>query len=73
MSDIGYFIRRSWRSAKIAIAAPGTTGEFRRSRRSAYKTARCVAGLTVGTNSLILQQDKYRLRIQQTATESVEI
>ena len=45
MPDIGDFIRRSRRSAKIAIAAPGTPGDFRRSRRSAYKTARCVAGL----------------------------
>ena len=34
----------SRRSAKIAIAAPGTPGDFRRSRRSAYKIARCVAG-----------------------------
>ena len=47
MSDIGDFIRRSRRSAKIAIAAPGTLGDFRRSRRSAYKIAKCVAGLTV--------------------------
>ena len=46
MPDIGDFIRRSQRSAKIAIAAPGTPGDFRRSRRSAYKIARCVAGLT---------------------------
>ena len=45
MSDIGDFIRRSRRSAKIAIAAPGTLGDFRRSPRSAYKIARCVAGL----------------------------
>ena len=45
MPDIGDFIRRSRRSAKIAIAAPGTPGDFRRSRRSAYKIARCVAGL----------------------------
>ena len=45
MSDIGDFIRRSWRSAKIAIAAPGTPGDFRRSPRSAYKIAKCVAGL----------------------------
>ena len=45
MSDIGDFIRRSRRSAKIAIAAPGTLGDFRRSPRSAYKIAKCVAGL----------------------------
>ena len=45
MPDIGDFIRRSRRSAKIAIAAPGTPGDFRRSRRSAYKIARCLAGL----------------------------
>ena len=45
MPDIGDFIRRSWRSAKIAIAAPGTPCDFRRSRRSAYKIAKCVAGL----------------------------
>ena len=44
MPDIGDFIRRSQRSAKIAIAAPGTPGDFRRSGRSAYKIARCVAG-----------------------------
>ena len=44
--DIGDFICRSRRSAKIAIAAPGTPGDFRRSRRSAYKIAKCVAGLT---------------------------
>ena len=42
--DIGDFIRRSRRSAKIAIAAPGTPADFRRSWRSAYKIARCVAG-----------------------------
>ena len=41
MPDIGDFIR--W-SAKIAIAAPGTPSDFRRSRRSAYKIAKCVAG-----------------------------
>ena len=46
MPDIGDFIRRSRRSAKIAIAAPGTPGDFRRSRRSAYKIAKCVAGLS---------------------------
>ena len=45
MPDIGDFIRRSQRSAKIAIAAPDTPGDFRFSRRSAYKIARCVAGL----------------------------
>ena len=39
MPDIGDFIRRSRRSAKIAIAAPGTPGDFRRSRRSAHKIA----------------------------------
>ena len=43
MPDIGDFIRRSRRLAKIAIAAPGTPGDF---RRSAYKIAKCVAGLT---------------------------
>ena len=42
MPDIGDFIRRSRRSAKIAIASPG---DFRRSPQSAYKIARCVAGL----------------------------
>ena len=31
---------------KIAIAAPGTPGDFRRSRRSAYKIAKCVAGFS---------------------------
>ena len=41
--DIGDFMRRSRRSAKIAIAAPGTPGDF---RRSAYKIAKCVAGLS---------------------------
>ena len=41
MPDIGDFIRRS---AKIVIAAPSTPGDFRRSPRSAYKIARCVAG-----------------------------
>ena len=46
MPDIGDFIRWSRRSAKIAIAAPGTPGDFRRSRRSAYKIAKCVAGLS---------------------------
>ena len=45
MPDISDFKRRSRRSAKIAIAAPGTPGDFRRSRRSAYKIAKCVAGL----------------------------
>ena len=45
MPDIGDFIRRSRRSAKIAIAAPGTPGDFRQSRQSAYKIAKCVAGL----------------------------
>ena len=45
MSDIGDFIRWSRRSAKIAIAAPGKPGDFHGSRRSAYKIAKCVAGL----------------------------
>ena len=45
MPDICNFILRSPRSAKIAIAAPGTPDDFRRSRRSAYKIAKCVAGL----------------------------
>ena len=35
------------RSAKIAIAAPGTAGDFRRSWRSAYKITKCVAGLNL--------------------------
>ena len=48
MPDIGDFIRRSRRSAKIAIATAGTPGDFRRSRRSAYKIARCVAGFGKG-------------------------
>ena len=43
MPDIGDFIRRSRRLAKIAIAAPGTPGDF---RRSAYKIAKSVADLT---------------------------
>ena len=43
MPDIGDFIRRSRRSTKIAIPAPGTPGDFRRSRRF----ARCVAGLII--------------------------
>ena len=42
MPDIGDFIRQSRCSAKIAIAAAGTPGDFRRSRRSAYKIARQV-------------------------------
>ena len=42
MPDISNFIRRSRRSAKIAIAAPGTPDVF---RRPTYKIARCVAGL----------------------------
>ena len=54
MPDIGDFIRRSRRSAKIAIAALGTPGDFRRSRRSAYKIARCVAGLRSRTATLII-------------------
>lgn len=33
----------------------------------------CFFHLTVGRNSLILHQDKYRLRIPQSATERVEI
>ena len=40
LANAGDFIHRS---AKIAIAAPGTPGDF---RRSAYKIAKCVAGLT---------------------------
>ena len=43
MPDIGDFIRQSRRPAKIAIAAPGTPGDF---RRSAYKIAKCVAGFS---------------------------
>ena len=46
MPDIGDFIRRSRRSAKIAIAAQGTPDDFRRSRRSAFKIAKCVTGLS---------------------------
>ena len=45
MPDVGDFIRRSRRSPKIAVAAPGKPGDFRLSRRSAYKIARCVTGL----------------------------
>ena len=52
MPDIGDFIRRSRRSAKIAIAAPGTPGDFPRSRRSAYKIAKCVAGLRSGSETI---------------------
>ena len=44
MPDIGDLIHRSRRSAKIVITAPGTPGDFRRSRRSAYKISKCVAG-----------------------------
>ena len=51
MPDIGDFIRRSRRSAKIAIAAPGTPGDFRRWRRSAYKVAKCVAGFKSPLNT----------------------
>ena len=50
MPDIGDFIRRSWRSAKIAIAAPGTLGNFRRSPRSAYKIAWYIAGFGIMHN-----------------------
>ena len=46
MPDIGDFIRRLRRSVKIAIATLGTPGDFRRSRRSAYKIAKCVAALS---------------------------
>ena len=46
MPDIGDFIRRSRRSAKIAIDVPRTPGDFRRSPRSAYKIAKCVAGFS---------------------------
>ena len=53
MPDIGDFIRRSRRLAKIAIAAPGTPGDFRRSPRSAYKIAKCVAGLREPMNFLL--------------------
>ena len=45
MPDSSDFIRRLRQAAKIAIAAPGTPGNFRRSPRSAYKIAKCVAGL----------------------------
>ena len=48
------FIRQSRRSAKIAIAASGTPGDFRRSWRSAYKIARCVAGFKPATHLAIL-------------------
>ena len=37
--SVGDFIRRSRRSAKIEIVAAGTPGDFRPSRRSAYKIA----------------------------------
>ena len=50
MRNIGDFIRRPRRSVKIAIAAPGTPGEFRRSRRSAYKIAKFVAGFKPATH-----------------------
>ena len=58
MPDISDFIRRSRRSAKIAIAAPGTPGDFRRSRRSAYKIARCVAGFSQMRETLIKRLPK---------------
>ena len=40
-------LRRSRRSAKIAIAVLGTPGDFRQSPRSSYKTARCVIGFRI--------------------------
>ena len=43
MPDIGDFIPQSRGLANIAIAAPSTIGDFRRSPWSAYKIARCVA------------------------------
>ena len=57
MPDIGGFIWQSWRSAKIAIAAPSTHGDFRRSRRLAYKIARCVAGLKLPKLKRLLVRD----------------
>ena len=51
MPDIGGFIRLL---AKIAIATPGTPGDFRRSPRSAYKIAKCVAGLILRADALVL-------------------
>ena len=47
LANAGEFNRRYLTcqiSAKIEIAAPVTPGDFPRSRRSAYKIARCVAG-----------------------------
>ena len=59
MPNIGDFIRRSRRSAKTSIAAPGTPGDFRRSRRSAYKIARCVAGFIDRKNSYLHNNTAY--------------
>ena len=53
------FIRRSRRSAKIAIAVPGTPSDFRRSPRSAYKIARCVAGLLISCLLISLSRLSY--------------
>ena len=62
MPDIGDFIRRSRRSAKIAIAAPGTPGDFRRSRRSAYKIGKGVAGFRFRQLMLCNLRQDYAVR-----------
>ena len=75
MPDFSDFIRRSRRSAKIAIAAPGTPGDFRRSRRSAYKIARCSPGFDKKRKKLscfsyenknYLAPERYNLRMRSS-------
>ena len=61
MPDIGDFIRRP---AKIAIAAPGTPGDFCRSRRSAYKIAKCVVGLRPQNTKTVWSSFKVCLRLK---------
>ena len=68
MQNIRDFIRRSRRSRKIAIAAPGTPGDFRRSRRSAYKIARFALADLLHTTSSFQPMIKVNFLIGFQAT-----
>ena len=70
MPDIGDFIRRSRRLAKIAIATPGTRGDF---RRSVYKIAKSVAGFRRSHFCAGESDEKVRQFIAITAVKGTKI
>ena len=65
MPDIGDFIRRSRRSAKIAIAAPGTPGEDRRIKSPSVSLAQGANDLQWFTKQC--KANLYKRKLESTA------